>query len=124
MNKEQLMKEKSNLINSEKSFIRNNYKKMETSKLQDKIEKYVETQDKNNPDKIMSFALTGTMTMPRTFYESLIESAGHKIAKSVSKKTDYLVIADINSQSSKAKKARELGIKLISPEDLTSILSR
>ena len=29
MNKEQLMKEKSNLINSEKSFIRNNYKKME-----------------------------------------------------------------------------------------------
>jgi DNA ligase (NAD+) len=89
-----------------------------------KIEEYVETQDKNNPDKIMSFALTGTMSMPRTFYESLIESAGHKIAKSVSKKTDYLVIADINSQSSKAKKARELGIKLISPEDLTSILSR
>ena len=72
--------------------------------------------------QILSFALTGSMTMPRTFYEALITNAGHKIAKSVTKKTDYLIIADINSQSSKAKKARELGIKIISPEDAMDML--
>ena len=41
---------------------------------------------------------------------------------SISNKTDVLVIADINSTSSKAKKARELGIELWSEEDLASEL--
>ena len=70
MNKEQLMKEKSNLINSEKSFIRNNYKKMETSKLQDKIEKYV-------PDKLET-------TLEKTFgkaFEVIFENGTPIIEK-------------------------------------------
>ena len=87
-----------------------------------KIEEYSEESNKKAPKQILSFALTGSMTMPRTFYEALITNAGHKIAKSVTKKTDYLIIADINSQSSKAKKARELGIKIISPEDVMDML--
>jgi len=68
------------------------------------------------------FVLTGKMEHPRSYYEELIAKAGAKTSSGVSKSTDYLVIADVNSQSSKAKKARELGTKLISPEELEEML--
>ena len=69
------------------------------------------------------FVLTGKMAQPRSYYVELIEKAGGKEGKSVSGKTDYLVIQDVNSTSSKAVKAREMGTKLISPEELVEILS-
>ena len=68
------------------------------------------------------FVLTGKMEHPRSYYEELIAKAGAKTGSGVSKSTDYLVIADINSTSTKAKKARELGTKLISPEELEEML--
>lgn len=70
-----------------------------------------------------TFVLTGKMSRARSEYEDMIISAGGKVSNSVSKSTDYLVIADINSTSSKANKARSLGITLISPEDLEQMLS-
>ena len=69
-----------------------------------------------------TFVLTGKMAHPRSYYEDLIEKAGAKTGSSVNGNTDYLVIQDINSQSSKAKKARELGTALISPEELEDML--
>lgn len=71
-------------------------------------------------DKV--FVLTGKMAHPRSYYVEKIEAAGGKEGSAVNSKTDYLVIADVNSQSSKAKKARELGTKLISPEELEEML--
>ena len=68
------------------------------------------------------FVLTGKMAKPRSFYVELIEAAGGKEGKSVSSKTDYLVIQDVNSTSAKAKKAREVGTQLISPEELENML--
>lgn len=68
------------------------------------------------------FVLTGKMEHPRSYYEELIAKAGAKTGSGVSKSTDYLVIADVNSTSTKAKKARELGTKLISPEELEEML--
>lgn len=65
-----------------------------------------------------SFALTGKMPQPRSYYEDLIKNHGGTVSSSVSKNTDYLVIADTNSTSSKAEKARKLGTKLISPDEL------
>ena len=69
------------------------------------------------------FVLTGKMEHPRSYYVDKIEAAGGKEGSAVNSKTDYLVIADVNSQSSKAKKARELGTKLISPKELEELLS-
>ena len=69
-----------------------------------------------------TFVLTGKMAHPRSYYEELIAKAGAKTGSGVSKSTDYLVIADVNSTSTKAKKARELGTKLISPEELEEML--
>lgn len=68
------------------------------------------------------FVLTGKMAQPRSYYVELIEKAGGKEGKSVTGKTDYLVIQDVNSTSSKAIKAREVGTKLVSPEELVEML--
>lgn len=70
------------------------------------------------------FALTGKMPRPREEYVKMIEEAGGKVVKSISKRTDYLVIADMNSQSTKAKKARELGVQLINPGLLETMLKK
>lgn len=69
------------------------------------------------------FVLTGKMPHPRSYYVEKIEAAGGKEGSAVNSKTDYLVIADINSTSTKARKARELGTKLISPEELEAMLN-
>lgn len=69
----------------------------------------------------MNFVLTGKMPEKRSYYEALIHIAGGEVQSSVNKKTNYLVIADVNSTSAKAQKARELGTKLISPEELDSM---
>lgn len=68
------------------------------------------------------FVLTGKMPKKRNEYEAMITSKGGIVAGSVSKNTDYLIIADVSSTSSKAVKARKLGTKLISPEELEELL--
>ena len=79
-----------------------------------------ESSDSNISGKI--FVLTGKMPKKRNEYEAMITSKGGIVAGSVSKNTDYLVIADVRSTSSKAVKARKLGTKLISPEELEELL--
>ena len=69
-----------------------------------------------------TFALTGKMPLTRDEYVRKIEQCGGKVVSSVSGKTDFLVIADPNSTSTKAKKARDLGVKLISPEELENMI--
>lgn len=68
------------------------------------------------------FALTGKMAHPRSYYEELIKQHGGTVSSSVSKNTDYLVITDPSSTSTKAQKARKLGVKIISPEELKKML--
>lgn len=70
------------------------------------------------------FVLTGKMPKKRSEYEKLIASEGGIIGGSVTSKTNYLVIADINSTSAKAEKARKLGVKMISPDDLCNMLKQ
>jgi len=68
------------------------------------------------------FVLTGKMAQPRNYYVELIERVGGKEGKSVTGRTDYLVIQDVHSTSAKAVKAREMGTKLVSPEELVAML--
>jgi DNA ligase (NAD+) len=84
------------------------------------IEKKKETPAGDYVGKV--FVLTGKMAHPRSYYVEKIEAAGGKEGSAVNSKTDYLVIQDINSTSTKARKARELGTKLISPEQLEEML--
>lgn len=69
-----------------------------------------------------NFVLTGKMPLTRSHYEEVIKKAGGNVQSAVNSKTDFLVIADTNSTSTKARKARELGTELISPEQMETML--
>ncbi|QNR65127.1 NAD-dependent DNA ligase LigA [Paenibacillus peoriae] len=60
--------------------------------------------------------LTGTLThMGRNEAENLLENAGAKLSKSVSKKTDYVIVGD--NAGGKLIKARELGLTILSENE-------
>ena len=52
-----------------------------------------------------------------------IEAEGGKVAGSVSAKTDYLITNDPNSGSSKNRAARELGVAIITEDEIIEMLS-
>lgn len=56
--------------------------------------------------------------------EELIVSRGGKIGSSVSKNTTHLICKDPNSGSSKLEKAKLLGVKIMSLEDLNNLLRK
>lgn len=68
-------------------------------------------------------AITGSTKNKRADLEKAITDNGGENKSSVSKSCTHLVIADVNSTSSKAVAARNLGIKLISEEDLLSLIN-
>lgn len=64
-----------------------------------------------------TFVITGTLpTMSRDEAKSYIEARGGKVSGSVSKKTDYLLAGE--AAGSKLTKAKELGVKVISQQEL------
>lgn len=72
----------------------------------------------------MTFVVTGKVNKfaNRNAIKDEIESRGGKVAGSVSKNTNYLVNNDVNSKSSKNKKAQQLGIPIIDEDGLIKIL--
>ena len=71
----------------------------------------------------MNFVITGSLVHfgNRSEAKELIESLGGTVTGSVTKKTNYLINNDIQSNSSKNKKARELGIPILSEEDFRKL---
>lgn len=67
----------------------------------------------------LTFVISGSVThfANRSEVKTLIESLGGKVTGSVTSKTDYLINNDVESTSSKNKKARELGIPILSEEE-------
>ena len=67
----------------------------------------------------LTFVITGEVQhfANRDAFKQYVESEGGKVTGSVSKKTNYLVNNDTESASSKNKKAKELGIPVLSEED-------
>ena len=70
------------------------------------------------------FCITGSLNYfaNRDEAKEKIESLGGKVSGSVSNKTSYLVNNDVNSTSGKNKKAKELGVPIISEEELIEML--
>lgn len=69
------------------------------------------------------FVVTGSLThfANRNELKDQIEKRGGKVTGSVTGKTDYLINNDTTSSSSKNKKAKELGIPIISEEDFLKL---
>ena len=72
-----------------------------------------------------SFCITGSLNLikNRDQFVSLVEGNGGEYMSSVKKGLDYLVNNDINSDSSKNKKAKELGIKIIDERSFLAMIS-
>jgi len=69
------------------------------------------------------FVITGSLQhfTNRKELQELIESRGGKVTGSVTGKTDYLINNDTTSGSSKNKKARELGVPVLSEEEFLQL---
>ena len=73
-----------------------------------------------------TFVITGSLEhyANRKDLKAEIEAEGGKVAGSVSAKTDYLITNDPNSGSSKNKKARELGVEIITEAQVMEMLNK
>ncbi len=73
----------------------------------------------------MVFVITGSVEhfANRNEVKAVIESKGGKVTGSVTSKTNYLINNDVNSTSSKNKKAKELGIPIITEEEFIQMLN-
>ncbi len=83
-----------------------------------------EERNTDSPVSGKTFVITGSLNhyANRDELKAVIEQNGGKTTGSVSAKTDYLINNDVTSNSSKNKKAKELGIPIISEEDFIALL--
>lgn len=70
------------------------------------------------------FVITGSLAhfSNRNELKEIIEKNGGKVSGSVSSKTNFLINNDTASNSSKNKKAKELGVEIISEEDFLKLM--
>ncbi len=83
-----------------------------------------EESGRDRPLQDKTFVITGSLTRfaNRKECQSRIEALGGKVTGSVSKNTDYLINNDPASGSSKNKKAKELGISILTEEEFLAMI--
>lgn len=83
-----------------------------------RVEKVEPSGEKSGTCANLTFVITGDVHIfkNRNEFKAYVESQGGKVTGSVSAKTNYLVNNDIESASSKNKKAKDLGIKIITED--------
>lgn len=106
-------------------FLHDDENKKSVEKLLDIVEFDVEPQGSTDGDlRGKTFVITGNVHIykNRNELKSAIEANGGKVTGSVSSNTDFLVNNDIDSASSKNKKAKELGIPIISEDEFARMI--
>lgn len=90
------------------------------------IEQTIISNNDNAQIKGKVFVITGSLEHfeNRDALKLKIEEVGGKATGSVSKNTDYLINNDVNSSSSKNKKAKELGVKIITEDQFMEMLNQ
>lgn len=99
----------------------------ELKKLLDELiipEEEINTEEQIFENKV--FVITGSVEHfeNRNEVKAVIEAKGGKVTGSVTSKTDYLINNDVDSTSSKNKKAKELGIPIITEEEFLSMIGQ
>ncbi len=77
------------------------------------VKKKQEVKKGGNPFTKKKVVFTGALSIKRKEAQDMVKNVGGECPGSLSKNTDFLVIADPNSNSTKAQKARKFGTKLI-----------
>ncbi len=67
-----------------------------------------------------TFVITGTLSLDRDHFKTIIEQNGGKVSSSVSKKTDYLLAGE--AAGSKLDKAKELGVQILDEPAFEALL--
>jgi DNA ligase (NAD+) len=70
-----------------------------------------------------TFCFTGALGRPRKELEQMVEDRGGALLSGVTKELNYLVMADPNSGSSKAQKAKQLGTQCIDEAAFAKLVS-
>lgn len=83
------------------------------------VEKVILTAEAGGKCEGLTFVITGDVHYykNRDEFKAYVEAAGGKVTGSVTSKTNYLVNNDVNSTSSKNRKAKELGVPIISEDE-------
>ena len=100
-------------------------KKEEIKKfLSEKEIEFIDVKSENTPLENQVFVITGSLEHYSNRDELIeyIESLGGKVISAISSKVNYLINNDVNSTSTKNKKARELGIKIISENEFMEMI--
>lgn len=84
-----------------------------------------EENDNANDMEGMNFVITGSVNhfSNRSEVKELIEGRGGRVTGSVTSKTKYLINNDSTSNSSKNKKAKELGVQIITEDEFIDMFS-
>ena len=80
----------------------------------------IKEEAKDNIFKNKTVVVTGTMSKSRDEIKLFLEDLGAKVSSSVSKKTDFLIYGE--DAGSKSDKAIELGVKILSEDEMNSIV--
>lgn len=100
----------------------------ENIKIIEELKKEITIESENTKDKTLSqytFVITGSLENfgSRDELKDLLKNKGAKISSSVSSNTSFLINNDLNSNSTKNKKAKELGVKIINENELMKLIS-
>lgn len=105
------------------SYFENAQKKRQFDNLLKEVDivKQENSQEQNLEGKV--FVITGSVNNfdNRNALKDFIEKRGGKVTGSVTSKTDYLINNDATSSSSKNKKAKELGVQIITEEEFMKL---
>ena len=90
------------------------------------IQKVEKRNTENGNCNGLTFVITGDVHQfkNRDEFKAYVESQGGKVAGSVSGKTNYLVNNDVESTSSKNKKAKDLGVPIISEDTFIEMFGK
>lgn len=90
------------------------------------VQKVEKQGNDNGSCKDLTFVITGDVHQfkNRDAFKAYVEAQGGKVAGSVSGKTNYLVNNDVESTSSKNKKAKDLGIPIISEDTFVEMFGK
>lgn len=102
------------------NFMQDEEKKRIIAALRKEVEFQVETEDAEEQSmESLQFVITGSVEQfgNRKELKEYIESKGGKVTGSVTSKTDYLINNDNLSNSTKNKRAKELGISIITEQE-------